>query len=658
LIAPEESGNHLLEAEYRQSAGAGLSASAEFRVNRTPQVTLRYPEEGTVLISGESLLASCAVNDDQEIADSEIVWMIDGVEAARGRSAVLMPSTVGTHTIEVAAADPYEAESRDSVQIETFQPCSVASVTVQDGSRYLYLDGNGQVAVSAAVNGGYAPEVLWRLLQGTTVMEQRGTEAAFSMSNLEEGTALIYLQVVDRGMEVFTGAVELQVVASPRLEILEPELYQPFALGQPVVFDLIGHGLSDSDPLLIIDGMSVPVVWEKTANASGTRYTASAASEYLIRPGMKNVVISAAEQGVEVEKSTFFEILDAETYLTISNPPASYSYGYASGSAGTDSTSALIEVKVQGAEPAAVAWKSNRIGFLAAGSTLDLSIADLPAGIHWISAELPRNGDDPEIPPVADGFELLVLRPMEAVLLSGDTPLNPTVEAAVVFDDVEDEIVVQAYDQDGSAVSIQNISWLDDAMGVVHIGNTLTARELRALAEGIFPMSVVISSKYGGNLIRRIRLDNNYSGGISPEDIPSGNDTDGDDDGDPALDLATLPAEESEESEESEGLNLFVLFTEGSELAFDPDPEEEEENDEGKEIRAVGTALKVSGRCYIERDGIRTTVTVGTVLESADELIIMRNSELQYFNYELRGDVETVSQRGTYTWNSADSRWE
>ncbi len=681
LIAPEESGNHLLTAEYRESANAGLSASAEFRVNRTPQVTLRYPEEGAVLTSGESLLAFCMVNDDQEIADSEIVWMVDGIEAARGRNAVLMPSAVGPHTIEVAATDPYEAESRDTVQIETYQPCRVASFTVQDGSRYLYLDGDGQLSVSAAVNGGYAPEVLWRLLQGTTVMEQRGAEAAFGMKNLEEGTALIYLQVVDRGMEVFTGAVELQVVASPRLEILEPGLYQPFALGQPVTFNLVGHGLSGSDPRLTIDGRPVPIAWEKTPQASGTRYTAAAAPEYLIQPGMKNVVITAVEQGVEVEKSTFFEILDAETYLSISNPPVSYSYGYASDSAGTDSAAALIEVQVQGAEPAAVTWKSNRIGFLASGSTLDLSIADLPAGIHWISAELPQNEEDQERQPVADGFELLVLRPMEAVLLTGDTPLDPTVEAVVVFDDNEDEIVVQAYDQDGSAVSIQNISWLDDAMGVVHTGNTLTVREL--LAEGIFPMSVVISSKYGGNLIRRIRLEYQYgnsgeellsalSSGENLQDDDEDDDEDDneDDNGDSGLESVTVPAEESE------GLNLLVLFTEGSEFVFDQDPEGDDGDDDGggtllealssgeeveeeaEEIRAVGTALRVSGRCYIARAGVRTTITVGTVLESADELILMRNSEMQFFNYESRGDVETVSQRGTYTWNSADSRWE
>ncbi|MGM0432434.1 MAG: hypothetical protein ACQEQU_06960, partial [Spirochaetota bacterium] len=262
---PEHTGAVKIAAAF-QSEETGIAVSGSRAATIAPEpleVSLYWPH-GEMVNAGSDLKPELVGGaSDQEIANTDIQWFIDG--KPRDYDTLTAPRAGGEHTIAVRVSENETVTARDQLSFLVNEAPSVTITSPLAASRYRV----GTPIISTAEVGDDQPAdvtVDWEIVEGTSL----GSGTSVVLESLPEGNHTLRATAEDQYGAVSSDEVELRV-------------YPPLNISQVQVNNQIGTYLLDS-------GEGIPVAAEITGGVDPS-------ASWRLLQGETEAVLNASETG-------------------------------------------------------------------------------------------------------------------------------------------------------------------------------------------------------------------------------------------------------------------------------------------------------------------------------------------------------------------------
>ncbi|MBI9094128.1 MAG: hypothetical protein JEY71_04505 [Sphaerochaeta sp.] len=497
LKAPEMSGSYTLSAVYR-SDGESEQAEVSFTVNARPTVTITSIAQGRAYLTGEPLILSATVEDDQSFKGT-VSWKTeDGTALGIGNPVIYTPSSAGERIITAEATDAQRLSSRATAAIQFYDPIRSFEASVNNGlPTYLVTEKSAPLALRASFTGGRDPQVTWRVRQGNRVLEKAGKETYLvfaEVGQLLRGEAVVTMVLTDTtggegsSSEILRRDFPILFTSDATLQVISPVADAIQRVGQSVTLEVAMTGFANPVLTLSINGNVLPVKWEM--GEAVQKASAVLQPELFVKEGVYEVVVNARENGVQRSSATSLNLYASRKGVFIEGAPAQFDL---SGEP-VQITATLSDLptvdKVQ--------WSSDLSPDpIATGLTLDLSAALLRAGDRSITVEA-YAGDKLE----ASSSILLKVLDRISVLIEGSEELLIVQKGAKV------SLTASGVDRDGKALEAASFSWRSHLDGVLGTGYSLSFENLPNISAGEHILTVQAVGKDGsvGTALKAIQV--------------------------------------------------------------------------------------------------------------------------------------------------------
>ncbi|NLE16804.1 MAG: hypothetical protein GX626_13165 [Spirochaetales bacterium] len=489
LSAPQQSGPYTLVAAYAAD-GTIKQASVSFVVNAPPKVTINTLQQGGAYQTGQSLILSATVEDDQPFS-GQVRWTTaNGQVIGEGNPLIYLPLQNGKQTIRAQATDAGQSMGSAQVEVTFFEPLRFVEATVNNGlPSYLIAEASQPLALKAEFSGGRDPKVTWRIRQGNRVLEKTGKETYLVFPELEQmlrEPALVTMILSDgipgdaAQTEVLRKDYALTFTAEATLVIVSPLSDSVLRVGDAVAMQAALTGFKQPVLTLSINGEAHQLAWQFEQGAGKAATTLPA--DLFEKEGVYEVVLQAEELGLKRTAATSLNIFANRKGIFIENAPALFDK--------TVDTGILTVTLVDLAGVDQVLWRSDlSVEPIASGFSLDLSKADLKAGERSLTAEAYAGSNL-----VAQTtIHLQVLDRMQLSLVEGTEPM-------VLQRGADASLHAQGFSRNGQAIEENAITWRSHLDGILGKGGTLAFKDLNTLSEGSHVVTVEAVDSDGSSL--------------------------------------------------------------------------------------------------------------------------------------------------------------
>jgi len=620
LTAPAIGGEHSLAVRFIEDGAVTARDQILFNVNERPKVTILSPAKGSYHEEGNPIILTAQVSDDQPAAGT-IEWIGSGESGNQilgtGASIALQNLPADSYSVRAVATDQFglqnnaaAPEGTDVSGFTVFKPVKVENISVNNSIGTYLLTSGSPIPLNAAVSGGVAPSVQWRLKQLDTVTTADTAAASFTIDEAySSGTASVRLTVTDRNQVVFVRDFPLNFAESAEIAVTAPAADEPLWAAPEQLVQIQTTGFSDPVFTASIGEASVPVL-EQTqlsmTNQLGV-FTLSIDSSSASSEGIYELKITAAENGLSQTAAYTMNVFAREPGILITGIPEQLDLLAATGP---------VEVL---AEPynltaASYQWFTTQADTPAGtGKSLDLTAIDLEPGIQQISVQAL---DASSAILAEESFIIPVLGEMTLLL-------SPAEESVTIQQLGETRLEVIAADRNGEVLEGESIRWSSHTAGEIGTGIMLQPG-LLALQPGEHFITAEATGTDGSKKAGVIKVL------IRGEEVSQG---------------APAATGESEDQEE-EKPGRRRGFADGEEIGG------------GEEAVPVSTVTATRGNVTYTRGLNTDPIRVGTILQDTDTITLVRgNARVTVVNDENPEIDQVIEGRGSYIWDADASSW-
>ena len=550
FTAPEAPGNYTLVAQYT-TADTNDKAEVSFTVNGLPTVFLTSPMQGKAYKRGEPLILSANIDDDQHFGGT-VVWTDEkGTILGEGNPFILVDPQFEINTITATAIDGFGGKGSASAQIQFYNPITDVSCSVNNElPTYLVNQSTPPLAVKASFNGGFKPQVTWRLKQGDRLLEKTGKENVFLYGDLSlflRDQAVMTVIVSDASlvegslMEVYRKDYPILFTSDATATLISPVAKEILRVGEPVSLQVALTGFTKPVFALNLNGNAIDSNWELGENTKVYRSTID--STFFANEGVYELALSVRENGITRNLMSSLNLYQMRTGVFVDNVPETFDMNGAS---------IQLQATTSGLEGIDnFAWKTDLsadpVGF---ESSLDLQSAKLQPGDRSITVEAKAGSQ------VIDTYTFLL-----KVIGNMSLRLSSEEERIIVQRGADTTLEATAIDRDGNVLGDDAITWTSHLDGLIASSRILSFKQLPDLSKGEHIFTVTASGSNGGTISQLIPVQiNTIETNEQPSDLKN-EETSQDDEGQTPPDQYGGPPQDT-----------FMGFDQGAPIDNTPPP--------------------------------------------------------------------------------------
>jgi hypothetical protein len=473
LNAPSYPGSYTLSVQYN-TASSSEKASVDFTVNGSPKLTITSPLAGKAVKTGSPLVLSATVTDDQTGAPSVLWTKEDGTVLGEGNPFILESIGQGSTKVIATATDSYGAKGSDRVTLQAYTPIAELICQVNNGQpTYLVDAATPPLPLKLTFNGGFDPQVTWRLQQDNRYMEKKGKEASFvygELSQFRKDSAILTVFVNDTGVaegtseEVYRKNFPIMLTSEATARILKPVTGDVQHIGIDVPLQMAITGIKNPSFALSINGNPVEATFVPVE--TNLLYQGLLNKELFPLEGVYELVVTVSGNGMAKTAGMSLNLYKMRQGIFVDNIVATYDL---------EGGSVLVEAKAFDLPNMnGMQWMTDLSAEpVATGSTLNLEKAGLKPGNRSITVQALSNQE------VLSSYSF-------PVKVTGPMSLNiePNEEQLILRRGAAFLLTASAQDKEGTDLTGKAITWTSHLDGLVSTGNVLDFSTLPDLSKG------------------------------------------------------------------------------------------------------------------------------------------------------------------------------
>jgi len=282
-------------------------------VTSAPNVKITAPSDGSLHTSGSEISFECSAADPEDgaLSGEMLVWSsdIDG-QFGTGTTVPIANLSQGIHNITLTAADSDGATSTDSITVTVNdKPVVVIEEPIDEA---MFTQGTEVVFNGSATDTEDGELTGDALVWTSSLDEQIGTGATFSINNLAAGTHTVRLTATDSDGATNSARITLMINAGPGAVIAEPLDNSVYNEGAEVVFS--GSATDIEDGELAGDALVWTSSLDEQIGTSGSFATSS------LSAGTHTIALTATDSDGATSTTKIELIINAIPAVTIKRP--------------------------------------------------------------------------------------------------------------------------------------------------------------------------------------------------------------------------------------------------------------------------------------------------------------------------------------------------